>query len=265
MSRSVPVAQWDDIPIEALQELHGEEIFDSADREERSAVDLETYPIEDEAGLENHIYDVDGMRIPRHEAIIEEGQPVNGMVFDLRRIHELFQKDGMADETGRIDDTLITEHYVYPMAGLRTVGHFQAKGLMTPFSRQLKLLNARIRNENNWEDEDDVEVDLLYGTSALIEGIASQGYNMLSHRVRTAARYHEVQVGTLTAAFSGTYHGSDGNRNKARRFRDICSQALPFERYHQKITGVNVDTSTRVENVYQVDMRRMPVGCRNGR
>ena len=171
-SRSLPVAQWDDIPVEALQELHGEEIFNSADHEERSTVDLETYLIEDEAGLEKHVYDVDGMRIPRRKAIIEDGQPVNGMVFDLCRIHELFQKDGMADETGCIDNTLITEHYVYLMAGLQTVGHSQVKGLMTPFSRQLKLLNVRIWNENNWEDEDDVEVDLLYGTSALIEGIA---------------------------------------------------------------------------------------------
>ena len=87
---------------------------------------------------------------------------------------------------------------------------------------------------------------------------------MLSHQVKTAAQYHEVQVGTLTAAFSGTCHGSDGNRNKARQFRDTCSQMLPFKCYHQKITGVNVDTSTRVENVYQVDMRQMPVGGRNG-
>ena len=84
LSRSVLVAQWDDVPVEALQELHGKEIFDSVDHEERSVVNLETYPIEVKVGLEKHIY---SMHIPHCKIIVKEGQSVNRMVFDLCQIH----------------------------------------------------------------------------------------------------------------------------------------------------------------------------------
>lgn len=265
INRSIPVTEWQPIPTEVLRGRHGDNIFDSADLEERQVVDLVTYPLVNGAGGENPVFDVNGQRIPRREAIIEEGQAVNGMVFDLHRIHELFQIDDVPDRPGHIDDPHITSHYVYPMAGLRTLGHFQAGGLMTPFTQKLKELNTRVRQMYNQDDEDDIEADLLLGYSALIEGIASQGYNMLSHRVRSASRYHEVQVGSMTAAFAGTYHGSEASKNHAARFRDTCHQALPFERYHEKISGLDVDTSTRIENVYRVDIRRIPLAHRNGR
>lgn len=218
----------------------------------------------DEAGREVHVFDANGMRIPRREAIIED-TTVNGMLFNLRRIQELFMRDTFDDDVDVVDDTPMTPHYVYPMAGLKTIGHFQAQGLMAPFIRKLKQLNSRLRHHFHDEDEDMIEADLTTGYSPLIEGVACQGYNMLSHRVRTAGRYHEVQLGLMTAALAGTHHPIGSNANTARHFYNQCEDWLPFERYHEKISGTLVDTSTRIENVYRISLRRIPAQHRNGR
>ena len=151
------------------------------------------------------------------------------------------------------------------MACLQNVGHFQAHGLMSPFKMKVTELNNHIKDRYLHDDEDNIALELLTGYTPLIEGIACQGYNMLSHRVRAQGRYHEVQLGLITTALSGTHRSPSTNGNTAERFLTDCQNWLPFERYHEKITGLQVDTSTRIENVYRVSLRRIPEEHRNGR
>ena len=55
------------------------------------------------------------------------------------------------------------------------------------------------------------------------------------------------------------------NQTTAQRFAKECEDWLPFEWYHEKVTGGHVDTSTRVENVYRISLRRIPPRMQNGR
>lgn len=72
------------------------------------------------------------------------------------------------------------------MAGLKTIGHIQAKGIMTPFMEKLKELNRRLKERYSHNDnEENIAAELLTGYAPLVEGVSCQGYNMLSHRVRT--------------------------------------------------------------------------------
>lgn len=195
-------------------------------------MDLEDLELVDETGQEITVYDAAGHRIPRREALIEE-EVYTGMLFNLRTIHELFQRTELAEEEADMEeDQPVTPHYLYPMAGLKTIGHFQANGLMTPFLVKLRELNTELKARYREDDEEDIAADLLTGYGPLVEGIASQGYNMLSHRVRTQGRYHDVQLGQITAAFCGTHATPGANLNKAERFFSECEDWLPFARYH---------------------------------
>ncbi|KAG6369887.1 hypothetical protein JVT61DRAFT_13351 [Boletus reticuloceps] len=223
--QSVPVREWQDIPIYELIERHGQEMYNSPNVNEREQVHIQAYPLLEESGREKNIYNQEGVRIPRRHAIVDEDATMNGMLFNLRTIHQLFRRDDediVEDSNG---DEPLTPHYLYPMAGLKTIGHFQALGLMTPFITQLQRLNTNIRDLYHDGDEDEIEADLLTGYRPLIEAVASQGYNMLSHRVRTAGRYHDVQRGLITAALGGTYPSTVSNSNLAKEFHRECSNS----------------------------------------
>lgn len=199
---------------------------------------------------------------------MEDEDAFGGMLFDLRTIHELFQRTELYDDDDgeeEEEDQPFTPHFLYPMAGLKTKGHFQAKGLITPFVMKLRELNTLLKTQFREGDEEDIAAELLTGYGPLVTGIASQGYNMISHRVRTQGRHHDVQLGQITAAFCGTHTAPGANWNKAERFFAECEDWLPFQRYHEKIRDTVIDTSIRVENIYRVSLRRLPNGARNGR
>ncbi|KAG6371989.1 hypothetical protein JVT61DRAFT_9007 [Boletus reticuloceps] len=263
--QSVPVREWQVIPIDELIKRHGQEMYNSPNVNEREQVHIQAYPLLKESGQEKNVYNQEGVRIPRRHAIVDEDTTMNGMLFHLRTIHQLFRRDDediVEDSNG---DEPLTPHYLYPMAGLKTISHFQALGLMTLFTTQLQRLNTNIRDLYHDGDEDEIEADLLTGYRPLIKAVASQGYNMLSHQVRTAGRYHDVQRGLITAALGGTYPSTVSNSNLAKEFHRECSNSLPFDSYHEKITGAYLDTSTRVENIYRISLRRIPEHFRNGR
>ena len=263
--RSIEVSEWREIPEGDILAAHGRELYDLADPKERARVELKELPLLNDEGQENRIYDGAGTRVPHREAIVEENQVFNGMLFDLQTLHQLFQRGDVEEEDEGMADQPMTAHELYPMAGLKTIGHFQAHGLMTPFLSKMQGLNRTLKRRYHGDDEEHIAAELLSGYSPLIEGIACQGYNMLSHRVRAQGRYHEVQLGQMTAAFSGTHETPTTNQNIASKMHAECMDWLPYERFHEKISGMDVDTSTRIENVYRVSLRRIPEHSRNGR
>ena len=136
----------------------------------------------EEAGREKHIFDLNGTHIPQQEVIIKEDMIHNGMLFNLCTLHHLFQRTKI-DIAQQDHDEPMTPHYLYPMACLKTIGHFQANRLMTPFATQLHRLDRRLKQMYDEDEEDGIEADLLAGYMPVVEEIACQGYNMLSHRV----------------------------------------------------------------------------------
>ena len=262
--RSIPVIRWDTIPADNIIEIHAEDIFDSADANVCVRVILGDLPLLDEEGLEIQVFNQAGYRIPQREPILEDDNDFNGILFNLRMLHQLFMLDGLEDEI-LLEDLMMTEHYLYPMACLKTIGRFQAKDLMTPFLKKVEALNTRIKEQYNGDDENTIADELLTGYSPLIEGIACQGYNLLSCRVWTQERYHEVQQGLMMAALSGTHTSPAINANVAAKFWTDCETWLLFDRYHKKVTHTHVDTSIHIENVYQVSLWRLPERAQNGR
>ena len=153
----------------------------------------------------------------------------------------------MMDDEEDINDSPITPHYLYSMACLKTIGLFQANGLMTLFLWKLKELNEWIKEQYDGGDEGDIAAELLTEYSPLIEGIVCQGYNLLSHWVQVQGWYYNMQQGNITTAFSGMHRTPTTNSNIAQKIWQECETCLPFEWYHGRITGAPVDTSTQIE------------------
>ena len=163
------------------------------------------------------------------------------MLFLLNHLNDLFTSD----------DGDPTRLYVYPMALLRNVGQFQAHGLASCFNPLLERLNRHITH---------------HGARTILRGVYSQGYNAYTHRVRSGARFHDVQKGMMTTVFAGTHIvAGRTNLTRARELALLCEISLPFVRYHEKITGTNLDESLRVENVYHIDVSKLQDNERNGR
>lgn len=266
--RSVPVSQWEEFPVDDLKDRH-EYIYDSPFSNDRNEIDLENHPLLDEAGLEVPVYDDDGYRIPRRNALVDEGVSDTGMLFKLKDLHELFHHNDEDIDIEEDTDQPVTPHYLYPMACLKDVGQFQAHGLFTCFRPHLNRINqALLRWDNANEemgDEDEIESTLFRGSRPLIRGIASQGYNMAVHRTRGEGRYHDAQMGMMTSAFIGSHVRTAMHKHKAKVFRRRCEDSLPFDRYHDKITDSHFDQSLRVENVYTIDIYRLASQQRTGR
>ena len=68
----------------------------------------------------------------------------------------------------------------------------------------------------------------------------------------------------MTTALSGTHSSPTTNANVTDKFWQDCETWLPFDRYHEKVTGTQVDTSTHIENIYHVSLWRLPENAQNG-
>jgi hypothetical protein len=183
---------------------------------------------------------------------------------DLLRTRNLFTNDVdelLDEEPSSIDFT------VYPQAGLRTVGHFQAKGLISGCYPLIRRINRRITNltPDNMDIWDDEHNDNIADTP-VIHAIASQGYNAMMHHTRgRTAQHHEVQVGQVTSALAGLFAKSPQHINVSKRLLRTCQQALPHQAFAEKIHCPAISTDLRLENVYYIDMKALRQDQRNGR
>ena len=70
----------------------------------------------------------------------------------------------------------------------------------------------------------------------------------------------------MTAAFAGTHIVADRtNLTRVRELALLCKILLPFVCYHEKIMGTNLDESSRVNNVYHIDVSKLQDNECNGR
>ena len=71
----------------------------------------------------------------------------------------------------------------------------------------------------------------------------------------TRSGKHDSQQGSVTAAIAGAFAQTSNNKKKAAEKQAYCSQALPSERFHQKIMHDDCPISYCTEFVYSVDVR----------
>lgn len=98
----------------------------------------------------------------------------------------------------------------------------------------------------------------------LLHAICSQIYNAISHRVRDAAKFHDVQLAFITTSLAGTTASSLPSKNRWQRNLDRCRGDLPHVRCAQKVAGAGQPQSMRFENTYRLDVQRLPERKRSG-
>jgi hypothetical protein len=222
----------------------------------------------DEGGHEIPIYTESGYQIQRRVARRRKGQKFHGVLMELSRISELFTPDLEETYLDGVPGCESPEVYVYPQAGLRTAGHFQAKGLMTRFYPRVEKINQRLieaRREEMEGDEDEDE-DIDYSDRHPITGIASQGYNSVMHSTRgTSNQHHDAQLGLITSTLAGAWATTERNKRIANDQKMLCEHRLPHNTYQEKIANEGIERDLRLENVYVIDVGALPVLMRNGK
>lgn len=250
LHRVEEVSQWQDRDIMDIRNDHGDILYDSVDPDTREEIHLDRLndlPMLDETGDQIHLYTEDGFRIQRRLAGFALDVHPHGVLLNLRDIGLLFKSEE--------SDTPFS---VFPQAGLVTVGHIQAEGLVTPYLPLLQKLNSKVKVQDDDHMSDD---DLDMPTCAPIVGIACQAYNALMHNTRgRTAQHHDAQRGLVTAALAGGYAKSDGNVRKARVLQSQCRNRLPHLEFKEKIANNNdrpLDCSLRFENTFIIHMDQL--------
>lgn len=261
------------------------EIFDAAgtlwdspieaERVELSEQEVVDMPLIDDNHREINVYTARGTRIARRLALLDPTvQPYAGLV-TLRHIHELFRdlptdvSDTDSDDGIRRPQKKLLYH-VYPQAGLKYHGHFQAEGLINKFKPFMKELNAKLQDKPRsnslfGDDDSDDGGDTPHSPHAPITGKFTQGYNSLSHYTRgKGAQHHDAQLGLITAALAGSYAKTPKEVRTAQAKYDLCRHDLPHQRFAHKIAEADVNRELRLENVYNIDLLAMKPECRTG-
>jgi hypothetical protein len=250
LNRVEQVSQWQDRDLMDIETDHGNIFYDSVDPDTREQINLDQLqdlPMLDDTGAQIHIYTEDGFRIQRRLAGFGPDIHPHGVLLNLRDVGLLFKSEEWD-----------TPFSVYPQAGLVTVGHIQAEGLVAPYLPLLDKLNTKVRVQDDDEMSDN---DSDMPTHAPIIGIACQAYNSLMHNARgRGAQHHDAQRGLVTAALAGGYAKSDDNVRKARYLQNHCSNHLPHLEFKEKIANNNdkpLDCSLCFENTFVIHMDQL--------
>lgn len=288
--------RWDDVPVEEILEDYPNGIFNSPDPHSRHPLSIDEVselPQVDDGGRPIHLYCEKGYPIQRRMAVFRPHAPTYGALFKSEKMQLLFTRNmnDIDDEQGGPQSTQVPFTF-YPQAGLRSVGHFQAGGLIAACYPVLLDINKSIfaasqlaqappapRNTNNAEagsgnpgsgDEEEaagagpVPVPIPVPYKATVHPISSQGYNAVTHNTRgRRAQHHEVQTGRVTGALAGAW-ADKNNTNIAWELVMGCNLKMPHDAFADKIKKPDISRDLRLENVYWIDMNAVPVKSRNG-
>jgi hypothetical protein len=243
-----------------------EGLWDSPNHDYRAEItidELETMPLVDENGHEIPIYTENGYQIQRRVARFRTVQQPHGVLMQLSTMSNLFATNDDNNYMDGVPGPDTSEFSVYPQAGMRTAGHFQAKGLMTAFYPRVEAINTRLVLAR--DDEDDIPEE-EQSSHPPVTGIASQGYNAVMHSTRGMSnQHHDAQVGLVTGALSGAWAKGERLQRIARDMNRTCDHRLPHDSFAEKITNPQIKRDLRLENVYFVDLQALPNRMRNGR
>lgn len=264
--RARKVRRWEDRDITEIMNFAPDGVYTSMDTVHQQLLtwdELADMPIVDDNSNEIPIYCSDGFIIPRRVPYFSTRTPAHGMLMNLTNVKELF--DTSQQDEGEFDLDDDDEHidaYVYPQAGLKIAGHYQANGLIRPFKRFVTQVNESLQDQEGNEDEHQTAA----GRRKVVYGIGSQGYNGVMHSTRGhSAQHHDAQLGMITGALAGSWAKGISANCVATEFQARCRHQLPHKAFEEKIKNPNIVRDLRLENVYYVDVKQMRNGDRNGR
>ncbi|KAH8998202.1 hypothetical protein EDB86DRAFT_2828489 [Lactarius hatsudake] len=234
------VTSWEVFDPKVLKRTFGT-LYDGDNKNSRKKVNLQRLPMMTEEGTEIAIYDESRRKIPQRRATRQIEDPACGVLMDLVNVHNLFhpsqeyplsednrmeEYDELRPETGRVD--------VYPLGFLQTVGNVQAEGILPCFYKGIKEISSKV-----------------------IKPILSQFYNYISHWAASQAGDMDTEKGTVTAALAGAFATTAKDRATARGKQEQCHVALPWKRFHDKVSCYDCPVSCRGEIVYAVNVRAL--------
>ncbi|KAI6038227.1 hypothetical protein EDC04DRAFT_2604217 [Pisolithus marmoratus] len=221
------VQRWHNMSLERITQNHGE-VYDKPDHDlSRVAVDLRELDLLDEDGYEINVYNKAGWRVPRR---VPKESELCGALLDLDKVHELFQ--GRDEVHGEMTNEV--EFWVYPLAFMWKYGNVKAHGIIPNMAARIGKLNELIFRGGM--EDDDMDVDeggedrvQLARRHPVIRGIASQIYNSLLHWVRNEAKFHSVQLGMITSAFTGAGIETAGGQRQWEKQMEFCNGGSIYE------------------------------------
>jgi hypothetical protein len=250
--------------------LQHPQIYDSPDpdlRLQHSEDDLLELPLNEPGTTrEVNIFDEDGRRIPRKKPQFAPGSEPNGLLANLNSIGGLFSQQDHRSIWVRC----------FPQAFLRDYGHCQSNTIpwmlwehLFPIQQKISRRYRPHDSEDGFDtegmdtDDDDLPPN-AEDVRSVLQPVASQFYNHLSHRTRASNGLHDVQLGQLTATLAGTYAVTRQEKEKFTALLNKCKMSLPFERFDTAISVENPPRALRLENVWVLDVLSMRPSLRNG-
>ena len=235
-------------------------IYDQPDpvgRNRLTAEELEALPLVDDHNEPIQIYSTDGDNIQRRLGLFDRNVRPHGILMKSGQLQSLFTCDNADDEDETALGTSVVPFTFYPQAGLRSVGHFQAKGLMGNcyplLARINRSLNVNRVNNGDEEHQDGHHDHAPY--RKIVYGISSQGYNAVTHSTRgRTAQHHDAQVGLVTGALAGAWATGNSEKRKAGELVRRCSRKMPHQSFADKIRNPEISRDLRLENVYCIDI-----------
>lgn len=270
-------ASWTEVDLEEILEDYQDGFFDSPDIWTRNQIpdeDILNLPQMDESGRPIPLFCREGYPIQRRIPSFVSASPTFGVLLKYNNLESLFLNRVEDYDHSELGHTPFT---FYPQAGLRTVGHFQASGLMAPCYPLLSRINKSLQKslqsatnareldsdsessdeEMNSESDANSSDGSSWDSSAkkVIHGISSQGYNAVTHHTRgRTAQHHEVQVGMVTGALAGAWATGAGAMRTAEGLERSCSWRMPHKLFEEKIQKPGIARDLRLENVYWIDV-----------
>lgn len=257
---------------------HPDGIFttpNQSDRQEIIPQDLNDYPYVTEDGDKVSIFSEDGFEIQRRMARFLRTSSSLGVLVHLPHLQTLFMRDEDEDdlileEQGQGDGQNETASYtVYPQAGLKSAGHFQANGLMAGCYKLVDSVNSQLARSSSVTDNEsdsDSEMDWQERVRRVVVGVASQGYNAVMHHTRgRTAQHHDAQLGLITSALAGEWARNERGKQQAHKLAQKCEHRLPHESFSEKIRNTEIVRDLRLENVYTINVQELVVRFQNGR
>ncbi|KAI9430488.1 hypothetical protein H4582DRAFT_2063757 [Lactarius indigo] len=261
---------WEEFDGKALKRAFGT-LYDGDDKKSRKKVNVERLAVMNSDGEEIGIYDSNGRKIPRRRAKRLESDPACGVLMDLENVQNLFHpsreyplsEEERMEEFDELREPMGRAEGIPPCfyKGIREISkkvHVDPNGGESERSSSSRSSRSSVESSRSSE-----EGMRRIGRTQVIKPISSQFYNYISHRAASQAGDMDTEKGTVTAALAGEFATTVKDRATARDKQEQCSVALPWKRFHNKISCYDCPVSCRGEIVYAVNVRALKV--RTGR
>ena len=154
-------------------------LYDGPHQPARLIEDLGEYPLRDESGRINQVYNAAGNRVPRMTPAPDAVYRRCGVLYDLKAVRRVFSGQdplppGIHGDQHTQEDREPVEHYLYPHCYTTSIGQWQAKGVYPSLHHTVREVNEQICAEFE-------AIPVEPTRRRAVWPVSSQGYNLLAY------------------------------------------------------------------------------------